>query len=347
MIDPQGAVSNFARLEEMGARGRYGFYEALDYNEARRPAGEAVAIVRSFMAHHQGMTIVAIANVLHGGQMRERFHREPMIRASELLLQERMPRDVAAVHPHAEEVKAAPLDARRDIEAIRRHVVPVPGAPVTHLMSNGRYSVMLTGAGGGYSRWGDIAITRWREDATRDDWGAFTYLRDVESGRVWSASLSPVGEGADHAEVQFSEDRARFVRRDGRLTTTLDILVSGEDDGEVRQVTLVNSGRRPREIDVTSYAELVLTTPAADAAHPAFAKLFVQTEHVAEYGALVATRRPRSPGEPPVWAAHFAVVEGEVLGEQQHETDRARFIGRGRTAATAEAVTSGRRSRTP
>jgi cyclic beta-1,2-glucan synthetase len=209
-------------------------------------------------------------------------------------------------------------------------------------MSNGRYSVMLTGAGGGYSRWADIAVTRWREDATRDDWGAFTYLRDVESGRVWSASLSPVGEGADHAEVQFSEDRVRFVRRDGRLTTTLDILVSGEDDGEVRLVTLVNSGRRPREIDVTSYAELVLTTPAADAAHPAFAKLFVQTEHVAEYGALVATRRPRSPGEPPVWAAHFAVVEGEVLGEQQHETDRARFIGRGRTAATAEAATSGR-----
>ncbi|CAN5630088.1 glucoamylase family protein [soil metagenome] len=341
MIDPQAAARNFARLDEMGASGRYGFYEALDYNEARRPAGKAVAIVRSFMAHHQGMTIVAIANVLQGGQMRERFHREPMIRASELLLQERMPRDVAAAHPPAEEVKAPPLDAGRDVEAIRRHSVPVPGAPVTHLMSNGRYSVMLTAAGGGYSRWGDIAVTRWREDATRDDWGAFTYLRDAESGKVWSASLSPVGAGADHAEVQFSEDRARFVRRDGRLTATLDVLVSGEDDGEVRQVTLVNSGRRPREIDVTSYAELVLTTPAADAAHPAFAKLFVQTEHVAEYGALVATRRPRSPGEPPVWAAHFAIVEGETLGEPQHETDRARFIGRSRTPATADAITSG------
>jgi cyclic beta-1,2-glucan synthetase len=342
MIDPQAAVRNFARLDETGARGRYGFYEALDYNEARRPAGEALAIVRSFMAHHQGMTIVAIANVLQNGQMRERFHREPMIRASELLLQERMPRDVAAAHPPAEEVKAAPFDAGRDVEAIRRHVVPVSGAPVTHLMSNGRYSVMLTGAGGGYSRWGEIAVTRWREDATRDDWGAFTYLRDVESRRVWSASLNPLGRGADHAEVQFSEDRARFVRRDGRLTTRLDVLVSGEDDCEVRQVTLVNSGRQPREIEVTSYAELVLTTPAADAAHPAFAKLFVQTEHLAEYGALVATRRQRSPGEPPVWAAHFAVVEGETLGEQQHETDRARFIGRGRTDATAEAVTDGR-----
>ena len=341
MIDPQGAVRNFARLHEMGASGRYGFYEALDFNEARRPAGQEVSIVRSFMAHHQGMTIVAIANVLQGGRVRDRFHREPMIRACELLLQERMPRDVAIAHAPAEEVKAPPLEAGHDVEAIRRHTLPAPGAPVTHLMSNGRYSVMLTAGGGGYSRWGDIALTRWREDSTRDDWGAFTYLRDTETGRVWSPSPSPIGTDGDRAEVQFTEDRARFTRRDERLTTTLDVLVSGEDDGEVRQVTLVNSGTHPREIDVTSYAELVLTTPAADAAHPAFAKLFVQTEYLAEYEALIATRRPRSPDEPPVWVAHFAIVEGETLGKQQYETDRARFIGRGRTTATAEAVTNG------
>ena len=341
MIDPQGAVRNFARLHEMGGDGRYGFYEALDFNEARRPEGKDVAIVRSFMAHHQGMTIVAIANVLRKGQMRDRFHREPMIRACELLLQERMPRDVAIAHAPAEEVKAPPLGSGGDVEAIRRHALPAPGAPITHLMSNGSYSVMLTAGGGGYSRWGDLAVTRWREDATRDNWGAFTYLRDVQSGQVWSPAPSPLGSPGDHAEVQFSEDRARFTRRDGRLTTKLDILVSGEDDGEVRQVTLVNSGRQPREIDVTSYAELVLTTPAADAAHPAFAKLFVQTEYLAEYGALIATRRARGPDEAPVWVAHFAVVEGETLGPQQYETDRARFIGRGRTTADAAAVTGG------
>lgn len=341
MIDPQRAARNFERLRKMGASGRYGFYEALDFNEARRPAGQEVAVVRSFMAHHQGMTIVAIANVLNDGLMRDRFHREPMIRACELLLQERMPRDVAIAHAPAEEVKAPPLEAGHDVEAIRRHAVPAPGAPITHLMSNGRYSVMLTAGGGGYSRWGDIALTRWSEDATRDNWGAFTYLRDVQSGRTWSPGPNPMRTPGDHAEVQFCEDRARFTRRDGRLTTTLDVLVSGEDDGEVRQVTLVNSGRRPREIDVTSYAELVLTTPAADAAHPVFARLFVQTEYLAEYGALIATRRPRSTDEPPIWVAHFAIVEGEMLGEQQYETDRARFIGRGRTTANARAVTGG------
>ncbi len=338
MLDPQGACRNFARLARMGAGGRFGFYEALDFTHARRPEGETVAIVQSFMAHHQGMTIVAVANVLQDGRMRERFHREPMIRASELLLQERIPREVTAAPPRAEEVKATPTEAGLEARTVRRHVGPVHGPPVTQLMSNGRYSVMLTTSGGGYSRWGDIAVTRWREDPTRDDWGAFIYLRDVDSGAVWSASPTPAPGAPDHAEAQFWEDRAEFIRRDGTLTTTLDVVVSGEDDGEVRRVSLVNSGRRAREIELTSYAELVLTTPAADTAHPAFAKLFVQTEHLPEYGALIATRRPRAPDEPRVWAAHFAVVDGRAVGAQEHETDRARFIGRGRTAATAAAI---------
>ena len=338
MIDPHGAALNYARLAAMGARGRYGFYEALDFTATRLPEGGDVAIVRSFMAHHQGMTIVAIANVLFDGRMQERFHIEPMIKASELLLQERMPRDVPAAHPRAEEVRATPTDATADLQAVRRYEEGLPGIPVAHLMSNGRYSVMLTAAGGGYSRWGELAVTRWREDVTRDDWGSFVYLKDMASDVVWSLGRNPVARSADHAEVQFTEDRAEFIRRDGRLTTTLDVVVSGEDDGEVRRVSLVNGSRMAREIEVTSYAELVLAPPASDAAHPAFSKLFVQTEYLPEYGALIATRRPRSPTEPPIWAAHFAVVEGEALGAQEHETDRARFIGRGRTAATAAAM---------
>lgn len=339
MLDPQGACRNFDRLGAMGARGRFGFYEALDFTPARLPDGETVAIVRNVMAHHQGMTIVSIANVLHHGRMRERFHREPMIQASELLLHERIPRDVAMAHPRAEEVKATPSEPGAAVRAVRRHVGPVPGAPVTHLMSNGRYSVMLTATGGGVSRWGDLAVTRWREDATRDDWGSFLYLRDMADGAVWSATPSPMGGAADHAEVQFSEDRAEFIRRDGTLATTLEVVVSGEADGEVRRVSLVNSGRRLRDVEITSYAELVLTTPAADAAHPAFAKIFVQTEHLPEYGALIATRRPRGSDETPIWAAHFAVVEEGAPGAQEYETDRARFLGRSRSPATAAAMT--------
>lgn len=338
MSDPQGAQQNYRRLSAMGALGRYGFYEALDFTRTRLPDGQDVAIVRNFMAHHQGMTIVAIANTLQDGQMRERFHREPMIQACELLLQERMPRDVAIAHPRAEEVKIRAVETGSDVQALRRLTASAAGAPpITHLLSNGRYAVMVTAAGAGYSRWREIAVTRWREDATRDDCGSFIFLRDAQDGRVWSAGGQPIGSTAHSNEVVFGEDHAEFTRHDGSLTTSLQVLVSGEDDGEVRRVSLANSGRQAREIELISYAELVLTTAASDNAHPAFAKLFVVTEHLAEFGALLATRRPRARGEPQVWAAHFAVVEGEIAADPQYETDRARFIGQ-RPSITAAAV---------
>ena len=341
MVDPHGAYQNFARLAAMGAEGRYGFYEALDFTRSRLPLNEYVAIVHNFMAHHQGMTVVAIANTLQDGCMRTRFHREPMIQACELLLQERTPQGVAVAHPRAEEIKVSELSSKPP--TVRRFTASTAGAPITQLLSNGRYAVMLTVAGTGYSRWGDIAVTRWREDASLDPWGSFIFLRDAQSGKIWSAGRQPVGSGADAEEIVFGEDHAEFIRHDGTLTTVMDVLVSGEDDGEVRRVSVVNNGRRPREIELTSYAELVLTSAAADNAHPAFAKMFVQTEYLPEYDALIATRRPRSHEEPRIWAAHFAVVQGESIGDPQYETDRARFVGRGRTAGTAAAVMEGSR----
>ncbi len=344
MVDAAGALRNYARLAAMGAAGRYGFYEALDFTPARLPDDSGVAIVRCFMAHHQGMTVVAIANALQQGRMRERFHREPLIQACELLLQERMPRDVAVAHPSAEEVKSSPARPGGAPSAVRRLRGPGGGAPITHLLSNGRYAVMLTAAGAGYSRWRDIAVTRWREDATRDDWGSFVFLRDADTGLVWSASVQPMPERAAlNGEVIFDEDHAEFSRHDGTLATSMEVLVSGEDDGEVRRVSLVNSGRRAREIELTSYAEIVLATAEADLAHPAFAKLFVQTEFLPEFGALVATRRPRSAEEKPIWAAHFAVVEGEASAPIQYESDRARFLGRSRSIASAAAMSEGAR----
>jgi cyclic beta-1,2-glucan synthetase len=342
MVDPRRARENYERLARMGAEGRYGFYEALDFTRSRVPEGEDVAIVRSFMAHHQGMTIVAIANTLREGEMRARFHREPMIQASELLLQERTPRDVVVAHPRAEEVRASVGEAHSDAATVRRLTASATGAPITHLLSNGRYAVMVTAAGGGYSRWRDIAVTRWREDATRDDSGSFIFARDIQSGDIWSATAQPREGTTGEGDVVFSEDHAEFNHRHTGLTTTMDVIVSGEINGEVRRVSLTNSGRRPREIELTSYAELVLTTPAADNAHPAFAKMFVQTEHLPEFGALLATRRPRTPGEPQIWAAHFAVVEGELAAGPQYETDRARFIGRGRSLGTADAISANR-----
>ena len=225
---------------------------------------------------------------------------------------------------------------------LRRFRSPHDRVPRSHLLSNGRYAVMITAAGSGFSRWRNLAVSRWREDVTCDPWGSYVYLRDVENGAVWSAGFQPSGARPDNYEVAFSEDRVEIARRDGTLATTLDVVVSPEDDGEVRRVSVSNLGARTREIEVTSYSEVVLAPSSDDAAHPAFSKLFVQTEFVPELGALLATRRRRAPEEPEVWAAHLAVLEGEATDELQYETDRARFLGRGNGVRSPMSMSSGR-----
>ncbi|MDI1283820.1 MAG: glucoamylase family protein [Reyranella sp.] len=343
MVDPRAATANFARLAAIGGEGRFGFYEAIDFTPARLPEGKTQWVVRAYMAHHQGMTVVAIANALLDGIMRTRFHAEPMIQATELLLQERTPRDVAIAHPRAEEVGTSSSVEDLEPAIVRRLHNPHAASPSVHMLSNGRYSVMLTASGSGYSRWGEVAVTRWREDTTRDDWGSYIFLRDIESAAVWSATYQPRGTRPDSYNVMFAEDRAEIMRRDGTLTTTLDIVVSPEDDAEVRRVSITNTGAQARDIEVTSYAEIVLASPAADAAHQAFSKIFVQTEYLSAARAILATRRRRSPGEPELWAAHLAVVEGESVGEVEIETDRARFLGRGNDVGAPVAVCDGRR----
>ncbi|MFU8821116.1 MAG: GH36-type glycosyl hydrolase domain-containing protein [Gammaproteobacteria bacterium] len=341
MVEPHAAALNFARLTDIAAEGRYGFYEALDYTSRRLPAGQPFAIVRAYMAHHQGMTIVALANTLLDGRMRKRFHADPRIKATELLLQERTPRDVAvAITRVAETGKGTGHDAV--IAPLPRSLhTPHHATPRTHLLSNGRYAVMLTAAGSGYSGWGDLAVTRWRADVTCDPWGSYVFLCDADSGKTWSAGYQPSGIEPDDYEVTFREARAEFIRRDGDLTTTMDVVVSAECDAEVRRVSVSNLGDRMRTIEVTSYAEIVLAPPAADDAHPAFSKLFVHTEFDEALGVILATRRRRSPTEPEAWAAHLVVAQGETDGKLQFETDRVRFVGRARQLRSACALEHG------
>jgi len=345
MFEPAAACRNFTRLEQAGAAGRFGFYEAVDYTPSRLPDGQELAVVRAYMAHHQGMSLVALANVLdvrRDGAAPARFHAVPIVQATELLLQERTPRDVAVARPRAEEVAAAAQVGGLVVPAVRRYLSPHDAVPRTHLLANGRYAVMLTAAGAGYSRVRDLAVTRFREDVTRDCWGSFVFFRDMQSGDVWSAGYQASGVEPDSYEVRFSEDRAEILRRDGAIASRLEVVVSPEDDAEVRRVSLTNHGLRPREIELTSYAEVVLAPPAADLAHPAFMNLFVETEYVAAPEALLASRRPRAAGDPRPWAAHVVAVHGETVGGVQFETDRLRFLGRGRSVRTPMSVVDGR-----
>jgi cyclic beta-1,2-glucan synthetase len=338
MLEPAAATANLEQLRRRGALGQFGFYESLDFTAGRLAEGQRLAIVRAYMAHHQGMTIVALTNALLGAVMRTYFHAEPLVRATELLLQEKPPRWVDEPLPsavpeelrHREPTLAA--SRRRRIETWR------PRTPQSQLISNGRYAVIVNAAGAGASRWQGLAVTRWSEDATRDDSGQAIFLRDLESGAVWSAGFQPTGARPESYQVIFAEDRVEIARRDGSLASTLEIVVSAEHDAEARRLSITNRGLRAREIEVTSYLEIVLTTQAADRAHPVFSNLFVDTEYVPGLDGLIATRRPRAAGERPLWAAHVAVVEGEMVGSGEYETARHQFIGRGHRLSRPRAL---------
>jgi cellobiose phosphorylase len=341
MVAPEASCLNLQRLAAAGAEGRFGFHEAIDYTPARQRRGESHALVRSYMAHHQGMSLLALAALLLDRPMQKRFASDPLFQATLLLLQERVPR-ASAFYAHTAELTDRQAGAGTPEVPIRVLDSPDTPVPEVQLLSNGRYHVMVTHAGGGYSRWKDLAVTRWREDGTRDHWGTFCYLHDVDSGATWSTAYQPTLRRAVHYEAIFSEGRAEFRRRDRGddfdFDTYTEIAVSPEDDIELRRVRITNRSAERRTIEVTSYAEVVLALPAADALHPAFSNLFVQTEIVEPRRAILCTRRPRSRDEQVPWMFHLMAVHGADVGEVSCETDRARFIGRGRTAAAPRAM---------
>ena len=347
MVAPEAACLNMQRMAEDGFVGKYGFFEAIDYTPARQRRGQTHAVVRSFMAHHQGMSLLALAWLLLDQPMQRRFAADRLFQAVMLLLQERIPKVTTLFSHTAELAEARSTEAAAEMP-IRVFTTPDTPIPEVQLLSNGRYHVMVTNAGGGYSRWNDLAVTRWREDGLRDNWGSFCYIREVASGTVWSTAFQPTLRRADHYEAIFSEGRAEFRRRDslgsipgsgdGEIETYTEIVVSPEDDIELRRTRITNRSRQRREIEVTSYAEVVLAPAAADDLHPAFSNLFMQTEILRERHAILCTRRPRSPGEPAPTMLHLMAVHGAANGTVSYETDRLAFLGRTRSIVNPQAL---------
>ena len=328
MVKPEAAVENLQRMAELGFMGKYGFYEAIDYTTARLPRGQSFAIVRSFMAHHQGMGLLAISYLLHERPMQKRFESDPLFQATMLVLQERVPRagafysntaELAAIRAPALSLAAMPMRVISQTTTVQ---------PEVQLLSNGRYHVMITSAGGSYSRWKDLAVTRWREDATCDNWGTFCYVRDVDSGQYWSTAYQPTMVEPKKYEVIFSEGRAEFRRHDRGIDLHTEIVVSPEDDIEMRRTRITNKSSSTRTIEFTSYAEVVMAPAAADAAHPAFQKLFVQTEILRNENAILCTRRPRAKDEQMPWLLNLMTVHDGALLDVSFETSRSEFIGR-------------------
>ncbi len=340
MIDPKNCISNLKRLENLGARGQYGFFEAVDFTTERLGADENFHIVRSFLAHHQGMSLVAINNLLNQDIIQERFHLNPAIQSCELLLQERFPSRIPLIHPHQADVlalQAGSGDAK--IETTERYSTPHTRFPLTRILSNGKYSTFVDNAGVGASIFDrDVALTRFVEDSTSGTSGTFFYIRDEESKEFWSPTYQPAAVDVDEYETIFNPDKIEFRSRYSGISSLLEITVSPEENVEIRRLSLTNISNRPRKVVVTSYGEVALASVKSDLSHPAFSKMFVSSEYLPEYDAILFERRPRTEHDRRLFLAHL-VCSTIVWAPTEFDTCRETFIGRGGSLRHPAALT--------
>lgn len=331
MVNPYEAFKNIKTLKSEGLEGPYGYYEAADYTPERLNFESKKVIIKSFMAHHQGMSLLALNNYLNHNIMQTRFSSDPYVKAARLLLQEKIPLDIVFTKDNKEKIMPSKGSLSKDKGSYRRYTSPDPILPKAHVLSNGSYSVMVTDRGTGYSRSKTVALSRWREDAVLDSHGMFFYVKNVDFNRSWSAAYAPMNMLPEKYEAVFTADKAAFKRTDGDIETETEIVVASGDSVEIRRIKLKNNGDSTTTLEVTSYCELVIASPASDLAHPAFSNLFIGTEFDAVHQALLGNRRTRNESDTGMWVAQIPVIDGETVGDIQYETDRMQFLGRGHT----------------
>ena len=335
MVAPEEACKNLELMAAEGFEGAYGFYEAIDYTASRQQRGQTYTVIQSFMAHHQGMSLLSLSYLLHGQPMQRRFEAEPQFQATLLLLQERIPKATSFYAHTTDLVDFSTSNNETEIRIINKSDTLIPEV---QLLSNGKYHMMVTNSGGGYSRWKDTAVTRWREDTTCDNFGTFCYIRDLDSGEFWSNTHQPTLKKGKTYEVAFSQGRVDFHGSYNNIETHTEIVISPEDDIEMRRMHVNNKSSSRRTIEITSYAEVVLAPQAADVMQPAFSNLFVQTEILPTQHAILCSRRPRAANEHNPWMFHSMIVHGADKFPASYETDRMEFLGHGNTVANPKVM---------
>ncbi len=333
MVAPKEAIRNLKELEKEGLRGEFGFYESVDYTAARLSAEEKSFIVKSFFAHHQGMSLVALNNVLNNGVMQERFHRDPLVKSCELLLHEKFPErlpTITAEEATYQGLEGAGVEEEESVVQILK--TPHTIIPKTHILSNGYLTSVIDNAGSGYLLFEkELMLTRWREDPIINRHGIYIYIRDLDTGESWSAGFQPTSRTSASYEVVFAPDKAEIKRRDYDIFSYLEIVVSPEENVEIRKLTLANIGSRRRRLEVTSYGEVCLSSHKADLAHPAFQKIFIKSEYIEDLETLLFMRRPRSVHEHPLMLFHQVAMK-RVWARTSFESSKVDFIGRNRSA---------------
>lgn len=336
-IEPEQCANNIERLRNLGAEGQFGLYEAVDFTDSRLKTEQKCAVVKSYMVHHQGMSMLALVNFFKDNIMQRRFHVIPEIKAVDALIQEKYPASVFISKDCKEQPTFSMRKRTDDEEIVIRTYSNTSPIPKMHLLTNGNYNLVLTDKGSGYGRCNSMAVYRWINDYMQSS-GAFIYVRNVNSNEYWSTTYSPVNTEPEVYKVIFAPHKAEYIRREGNIETNTEVLISTEDNAEIRKITIFNHSTSKRVIELTSYMEIVLSQPEADVAHPAFSKLFVKTEYVEQHNGLLAMRRKRDDVKQTVWGYHTVSTDGNIQGKVEYETNRMNFIGRNRSLAFPNAM---------
>ncbi len=345
MVKSKISIQNLKDIEKVGGLGLFGFYDAIDYTQSHLTEDVPFKIVKTYMVHHHGMSLIALDNFLNGCTISNNFHADRRVKSCELLLQERIPRGAPIKEPH-------PIDAELEpaFKPSAHYVAEHSGIneldaspPRLHTLSNGNFSAMITHAGTGYSSFHGIVMNAWKPDSTIDPLGLFFYIKDTESGKFWSAMHQPVKSKPDRYDTWFHNGKVVCSRVDDWIETTTEICVSPDHQIELRKLTLTNYADRKRTLEVSSYAEVVLNRQVDHNAHPAFSKLFIETEYLEAHHSILAKRRPRRENENPIWMVHtFAGnYQDNPTTPLYFETERSNFIGKSRSLSNPEAMDEG------
>ena len=342
--DPHAVTENLVELVKRKMMGVYGIYESIDFTSDRLLLHTRSAPVREYLAHHQGMILMAMDNFFNDSIMTRRMHSDPQIQSVELLLQEQVPHDVPPQDPYAEDVKGV-MRLATVTEEIAPWSVPVQSSiPQVNLLSNGTYNVLISNMGGGFSSWRGVDLTRWQPDGVMDPWGTWIYIQDMDAdlqkkGKLWSVAYQPIPGDTSAMQVTYYAHMAVFRRTENGITSTMEITVAPDDPVEIRHIHLHNNDERPHHLRLTSYGEVILTAQKDDNRHPAFNKLFIESEFIPDFNLQIYKRRLRSDEDQVVYLGHMLVAKG-INETAKHEADRYQFIGRGHTSRNPAALTS-------
>lgn len=330
------AFENLKTLKAIGTLTHYGFYEAVDYDTMNPDTLKEYSIVKSFMAHHQGMIMVAIDNFLNQGIMRTRFHEEPIIRASESLLEEKLESHFVLISKKGYTIRTRKEDYAEEIQSNRFVNSTAPMLPSVNYLCNNRYSVMTTSDGDGFSKYFDRMIYRWRPD-TYTLSGNYIYVKNVTDNKFWSVTYHPTKIEPTFYQAIFSPHQSEYHRIDDEISTQTKVGLAIAHDLEIRKVTLKNRGKEEKNIQLTSYMEIVGDTYLAELSHPAFNKLFIESEFIEEESIFISKRRTANIVNKP-YIMHMVKAEKGVINRIEYENDRMRFIGRNNSLQKPDAM---------